>query len=80
MSLNTITGTRLRDHSWLINPLVFFFVADDHHRVAVVPFVAFTVYAALGQVPGEVLEAASLDGATGFKRFRLVVFPYLKRS
>ena len=43
-----------------------------------VPFVAFTTYAALGQVPGEVLEAASLDGATGVKRFCLVVFPYLR--
>ncbi len=43
-----------------------------------VPFVAFTTYAALGQVPGEVLEAASLDGATGIKRFRFVVFPYLR--
>ncbi len=43
-----------------------------------VPFVAFTTYAALGQVPGEVLEAASIDGATGIKRFRFIVFPYLR--
>ena len=29
-----------------------------------VPFVAFTVYAALTQVPEEVLEAAEIDGAS----------------
>ena len=43
-----------------------------------VPFVAFTTYAALGQVPGEVLEASALDGANGLKRFRFIVFPYLR--
>ena len=32
----------------------------------------------LTQVPDEVLEAAQLDGASGFKRFRLIIFPYLK--
>ena len=43
-----------------------------------IPFVAFTTYAGLGQVPGEVLKAASLDGATGWSRFRFIVFPYLR--
>ncbi len=77
--LNTITGTQdWRDHSWLLNPWSFFFVLTIIVVWQSVPFVAFTTYAALGQVPGEVLEAASLDGATGFSRFRLVVFPYLR--
>ena len=38
-----------------------------------VPFVAFTVYAALTQVPGELLEAAEIDGAGAWQRFRYVV-------
>lgn len=77
--LNTLTGTSdWTNHSWLIDPLSFYFVLIIIVVWQGVPFVAFTTYAALGQVPGEVLEAASLDGATGYKRFRLVVMPYLR--
>lgn len=77
--LNTITGTDdWTNHSWLIDPWSFFFVLTVIVVWQGVPFVAFTMYAALGQVPGEVLEAASLDGATGLNRFRFVVLPYLR--
>jgi N,N'-diacetylchitobiose transport system permease protein len=65
-------------HSWLIDPLSFFFVAGIIIVWGAVPFVAFTLYAGLTQVPDEVLEAAQLDGAGGFQRFRLIIFPYLK--
>jgi N,N'-diacetylchitobiose transport system permease protein len=78
-ALNTITGTTdWTNYSWLLNPWSFFFVLTIIVVWQGVPFVAFTTYAGLGQVPGEVLEAASLDGANGLKRFRLVVFPYLR--
>lgn len=78
-ALNAITGTTdWTNHSWLLNPWSFFFVLTIIIVWQSVPFVAFTTFAALGQVPGEVLEAASLDGATGWSRFRLVVFPYLR--
>jgi N,N'-diacetylchitobiose transport system permease protein len=43
-----------------------------------VPFVTFTVYAGLLQVPSETLEAAQLDGASGWKRFWLIVVPMIK--
>lgn len=65
-------------HQWLINPLSFFMVAGIIVVWGAVPFAAFTLYAGLTQVPGEVLEAAQLDGAGGFARFRLIIFPYLK--
>ncbi|GAA4377648.1 carbohydrate ABC transporter permease [Agromyces bauzanensis] len=65
-------------HSWLIDPLSFFVVAGLIIVWGAVPFVAFTLYAGLTQVPDEVLEAAQLDGAGGVARFRLIVFPYLK--
>lgn len=78
-TLNTISGTDdWNNHSWLLNPMSFFFVLTIIIVWQSVPFVAFTTYAALGQVPGEVLEASSLDGATGLSRFRLIVFPYLR--
>jgi N,N'-diacetylchitobiose transport system permease protein len=78
-AMNTITGTSdFTNHSWLLNPWSFFLVLTIIVVWQGVPFAAFTLFAALGQVPGEVLEAASLDGATGWQRFRLVVFPYLR--
>lgn len=76
--LSQLPGVDLIGHSWLIDPLSFFAVATIIITWQSVPFVAFTVYAGLTQVPGEVLEAAQLDGAGAPARFRLVVFPYLK--
>jgi len=76
--LTVVTGTDFANHSWLIEPLSFFAVATVIITWQSVPFVAFTVYAGLTQVPDEVLEAAQLDGAGTVARFRLIVFPYLR--
>jgi N,N'-diacetylchitobiose transport system permease protein len=43
-----------------------------------IPFVVVTVYAGLAQVPGELLDAASIDGASSGRVFRDVTFPILK--
>ncbi|MEZ0066045.1 N,N'-diacetylchitobiose transport system permease protein [Streptacidiphilus sp. MAP12-20] len=45
---------------------------------ASIPFVAFTMYAALTTIPNEHYEAARMDGAGALKIFRFVVFPALK--
>lgn len=71
-------GLDFQGHSWLIDPLSFFFVATIIIVWGAVPFVAFTVYAGLTQVPDEVLEAAQLDGAGPVKRFFLVIVPFIK--
>jgi N,N'-diacetylchitobiose transport system permease protein len=42
------------------------------------PFVAITLYAALTQVPGDLVEAASIDGAGALRVFRDVTFPIIK--
>jgi N,N'-diacetylchitobiose transport system permease protein len=76
--LTTITGTDWTGHSWLIEPLSFFAVAAIIITWGAIPFVAFTTYAGFSQVPGEVLEAASLDGASAWKRFRFITLPYLR--
>jgi len=65
-------------HSWLITPLSFFFVAMLIIVWMSVPFVAFSVYAGLTQVPDELVEAAELDGATAWQRFRNVTVPIIK--
>ncbi|WP_353807287.1 carbohydrate ABC transporter permease [Agromyces sp. SYSU T00194] len=71
-------GLDFRGHSWLLDPLSFFFVAGIVIVWGAIPFVAFTVFAGLTQVPDEVLEAAQLDGAGPFQRFFLVIVPFLR--
>ena len=68
----------MRNHSWLIEPLSFYFVATVIVVWMSVPFVVFTVYAGLLQVPGEVEEAAELDGANGWQRFWFLAVPLIK--
>jgi N,N'-diacetylchitobiose transport system permease protein len=65
-------------HSWLIEPMSFFLVATLLVVWMSIPFVAFTVYAALTQVPGEIVEAAEVDGAGPWQRTRLVVLPSIR--
>ena len=43
-----------------------------------IPFVAISVYAALAQVPNDLVEAAEIDGARPWRVFRDVTFPILK--
>jgi N,N'-diacetylchitobiose transport system permease protein len=76
--LLTTFGLDYDAHSWLSNPLSFYFVATLVVVWMGVPFVAFTLYAGLTQVPQELIEAAQLDGANGLQRFRHVVVPVLK--
>ncbi len=64
--------------SWLADPLSFFGVATIIVVWMGIPFVAFTVYAGLSQVPVDLLEAASLDGAGAVARFRHIIVPMLK--
>ncbi|WP_415132275.1 carbohydrate ABC transporter permease [Microbacterium sp.] len=76
--LTQVTGTDWTGHSWLSDPLSFFSVAAIIITWGAVPFVAFSTYAGLTQVPDEVMEAASLDGASAWQRFRLIVVPYVR--
>jgi N,N'-diacetylchitobiose transport system permease protein len=64
--------------SWLGEPLSFFMVATIIVVWMGVPFVTFTLYAGLTQVPRELIEAAALDGASPVQRLRVVAYPMLK--
>lgn len=76
--LSRLPGVDLIGHSWLFEPLSFFLVATLIITWQSIPFVAITSYAGLTQVPGEVLEAAQLDGTSGWQRFRLVTVPFIR--
>jgi N,N'-diacetylchitobiose transport system permease protein len=76
--LLTKLGFDMEGHSWLSEPLSFFTVATLIVVWMGIPFVAFTLYAAMTQIPAEVLEAAEIDGAGPWPRFRDVVWPAVK--
>jgi N,N'-diacetylchitobiose transport system permease protein len=65
-------------HNWLENPLSFYAVATIIVVWMSVPFVAFSMYAGLTQVSGEVLEAAQIDGANWWQRFSRIVVPIVR--
>lgn len=65
-------------HAWLASPLSFFFVATVIIVWMSVPFVALSVYAALTQVPDEVLEAARIDGAGPAQILRRITLPMVR--
>jgi N,N'-diacetylchitobiose transport system permease protein len=68
----------MRYHSWLIDPLSFYLVAGVIVVWMSVPFVVFSGYAGLLQVPADCLEAAQLDGASAWQRFRYVTLPMIR--
>ncbi len=68
----------MRFHSWIIEPLSFYFVATVIVVWMSVPFVVFSVYAGLLQVPTETLEAAQLDGASGRQRLWFITGPMIR--
>ena len=76
--LLTRLGASYEGHSWLLQPLSFFFVATVIVVWMSVPFVAFTGYAALMQVSEDLIEAAELDGAGGWQRLRHIVLPSIR--
>ena len=76
--LLTKLGGSFEGHSWLLEPLSFFFVASVIVVWMSVPFVAFTVYAALTQVPEELVEAAEIDGAGRCSGFGAVILPTIR--
>jgi N,N'-diacetylchitobiose transport system permease protein len=71
-------GLNFQNHNWLQDPLSFFFVAMVIVVWMSVPFVAFSVFAGLTQVSGEVLEAAQMDGAKAFQRTRYIILPMIR--
>jgi N,N'-diacetylchitobiose transport system permease protein len=64
-------------HSWLAEPLSLLSLAALIVVWAAIPFVALTLFAGLTQVPNEIYEAASLDGASRWTQFWKLTVPQL---
>lgn len=64
----------------LTNPGLAMPAAIVAHSWSSYPMIMVFVLAALQTVPGELIEAARIDGANGWQRFRFVTFPYVKNT
>ncbi|GAA1901270.1 sugar ABC transporter permease [Streptomyces sodiiphilus] len=76
--LSRIPGLDFRGHNWFLETWQGFTVIAAVVVWGAIPFVAVTLYAALTQVPKELVEAARLDGAGPLGIFTNVVFPVIK--
>jgi N,N'-diacetylchitobiose transport system permease protein len=65
-------------HNWFDNPLEGFIVITVVVVWGAIPFVTITLFAALLQVPDDVLEAAAIDGARPWQIFWNITAPILK--
>jgi N,N'-diacetylchitobiose transport system permease protein len=77
----TLTELQLGDfshHDWFADPIEGFAVITALIVWGAVPFVAITLYAGLSQLPQDLLEAASIDGAGAWRIFRDITLPLLK--
>jgi multiple sugar transport system permease protein len=64
--------------SWLGNPYLAMFSIIMINTWRGLPFYGITLLAGLQTVPPELYEAATIDGASGWQRFRFVTLPLLK--
>ena len=65
-------------HNWFDNPVQGWSVLVIIVVWGAIPFVTITLFAGLLQVPGDVVDAAHVDGAGPWQRFRFVTAPMLK--
>lgn len=65
-------------HNWFDNPLQGWAVLLVIVVWGAIPFVTITLFAGFLQVPSDVIDAAHVDGAGPWQRFRFIVAPMLK--
>ena len=65
-------------HNWFDNPVQGWSVFVVIVVWGAIPFVTIVLFAALLQVPGEIVDAAQVDGAGAWQRFWYVTAPILK--
>jgi N,N'-diacetylchitobiose transport system permease protein len=76
--LTTLGFGSFQHHDWFANPWQGWGVIASLIVWGAIPFVAITLYAALSQVPQELLHAAAIDGARPWRVFKDVTLPLLK--
>ncbi|WP_431424502.1 carbohydrate ABC transporter permease [Actinokineospora sp.] len=72
------TGVMAQPYGFLKNPVSGFLSSAAVAVFVSVPFTTFVILAGLQTVPGDILEAAQIDGATKPQTYWRVVFPMLR--
>jgi N,N'-diacetylchitobiose transport system permease protein len=67
-----------KNHSWFLSPTQGWIVITTLVVWAGIPFLAITLNAGLTQVPKELIEAATVDGATPWQALRSITLPILR--
>jgi multiple sugar transport system permease protein len=75
--LDLITGGHFRGYAWLADPHVALGAVMFTDVWQWTPFMTLVVLAGLPAIPGELLEAAEVDGAPGPQRLWRIVLPLL---
>ena len=70
-------GFDFAQRNWFTNTFSGFSIIGGIVAWGAVPFITISIYAALTQVPKELLEAAAIDGANRRQMFRSVILPIL---
>lgn len=70
-------GFDFAQRNWFTNTFSGFSIIGGIVAWGAVPFITISIYAALTQVPKELLEAAAIDGASSRQIFRNVILPIL---
>ncbi len=75
--LDLMTGGRFRGYAWLADPHVALGAVMFTDVWQWTPFMTLVVLAGLHSIPGELLEAAEVDGASGPQRLWRITLPLL---
>lgn len=71
-------GFSIGNHDYFVNTFSGFLIIGGCVAWGALPFVVISLYAALTQVPKDLIEAAEIDGASKRQVFRNITFPILK--
>ena len=76
--IDQIPGVDFFKHAWFADPVQGWTVITALVVWQALPFLAITLYAGLTQVPKELVEAATVDGASSWRVFFSVKLPILR--
>jgi N,N'-diacetylchitobiose transport system permease protein len=76
--IDKIPGVDFFKHSWYLDPLQGWTVITALVVWGAIPFLAITMHAGLTQVPRDLVEAATVDGANPWQVFVSVTLPILR--
>ena len=76
--IDQIPGVDFAKHSWFADSAQGWIIITTLVIWQGIPFLAITMYAGLSQVPRDLIEAATVDGANAWRTFRAVTLPILR--